>query len=151
MGASQRRIVLHVDDDPQVTRVMSERLRLCDFETHALNDPSRALDELVHHQYRVVLLDIDMPDLDGVQLLKEIKHYDGGIQVIMLTGISNVSTVLAAFRGGAEACFLKPMADIQPLAQALDDAFHKINRWWDTLQHLSQQRHAIDIAAAVGI
>jgi DNA-binding NtrC family response regulator len=148
MGAPKRRAILHVDDDPQITRLMSERLRLCDFDVYSLNDPRRALDELIHHQYRVVLTDIDMPGLDGVQLLKEIKRYDGGIQVLMFTSIVNVSTVLAAFRGGAEACFFKPMADIEPLVHALDDAFHKIDRWWDTLQNLSQQRHSIDVAEA---
>jgi len=149
MGSSQRRIVLHVDDDPQITRLMSERLNRRGFEIHSLHDANRTLDELVHHQYRMVLLDIDMPGIDGVQLLKEIKRYDGGIQVIMFTGIVNVSTVLATFRGGAEACFFKTMADIQPLVDALEDAFRKIDRWWDTLQNLSQQRHAVDAPGAV--
>jgi DNA-binding NtrC family response regulator len=87
-----------------------------------------------------VILDIDMPGINGLDLLREIKAYDGGIQVIMLTGMVSLSTLLQSFRWGAEACIFKPLGDLDPLLEALEDTFRKINRWWTALEELSQRR-----------
>lgn len=134
------RAVLHIDDDPQVTRMVAKRLSEHGYEVTSLNDPHKAMKELMQNQWRVVLLDIDMPGVNGLNLLREIKAYDGGIQVIMLTGVVTLSTLLQSFRWGAEACFFKPLGDIRPLLGSLDDTFRKINRWWAALEELSQRR-----------
>ena len=137
---STERAVLHIDDDPQVTRLVSERLSAHGYEVTSLNDPNKALRELMQNQWRVVLLDIDMPGVNGLDLLREIKAYDGGIQVIMLTGMVTLSTLLQSFRWGAEACLFKPLGDLTPLLEAMEDTFRKINRWWVALEELSQRR-----------
>jgi DNA-binding NtrC family response regulator len=90
----------------------------------------------------MVLLDIDMPDVDGLQLLADIKRHDGGIQVVMLTGLVTLSSALRSFRLGAEACLFKPMEDFGPLVEAIHRTFHKIDGWWSTLEQLSGRRHS---------
>lgn len=137
---NNERAVLHVDDDPQLTRMVAENLKEYGYQLTSLNDPADALKELMRNQWRVVLLDIDMPGLNGMDLLREIKAYDGGIQVIMLTGVVTLSTVLKSFRWGAEACLFKPITDVRPLRDALEDTFRKIDRWWATLEDLTQRR-----------
>jgi len=136
------RAVLHIDDDALVTRLVADRLERHGYQVMSLNDPNEALKELVQNQWRVVLLDIDMPAINGLDLLREIKAYDGGIQVIMLTGLVTLSNVLQSFRWGAEACLFKPLGDFQALLEALEDTFRKIDRWSHTLEHLSQHRDA---------
>lgn len=135
-----QKAILHIDDDPQVTRVVAARLHTHGYEVISLNDSRGALRELMQNQWRVVLLDIDMPGVNGLDLLREIKAYDGGIQVIMLTGVVSMNTLLQSFRFGAEACLFKPLADERPLLEVLKDTFRKIDRWWDTLEELSQRR-----------
>ncbi len=132
--------ILHIDDDPQVTRFVGARLKAHGYRVTSLNDPRIALRELMQNQWRVVLLDIDMPGVNGLDLLREIKAYDGGIQVLMLTGVTSMNSLLQSFRFGAEACLFKPLNDYQPLFDALDDTFRKIDRWWDALEELSQRR-----------
>ena len=134
------RAVLHVDDDPQFTRAIAARLAIFGFEVQSLNDSRRVLDELMRGQYRIVLLDIDMPHFDGLEVLRQIKSYDGGIQVVMLTGIVTMSAVLQSLRQGAEACLFKPVRDIEPLVDAIDEAFRKLDRWWQALEELSRRR-----------
>ena len=134
---SIERAILHIDDDPQVTRMVAKRLQQHGYEVTSLNDPTKALRELMQNQWRVVLMDIDMPRVNGLDLLREIKAYDGGVQVIMLTGEVKVSSVLDSFRLGAEAIFFKPLGDVQGLHQALDSTFSKIDRWWEALRDLS--------------
>jgi CheY-like chemotaxis protein len=138
MIASRR--ILHVDDDPQITNLVSKYLAAYGFETAAIHDPCQVIQQLPRFQERVVLLDIDMPRINGLELLKEIKTFDGGIQVIMLTGLVTMTTVLQSLQLGAEACFFKPISEIEPLAEALSDCFRKIDRWWTTLDDLSGRR-----------
>lgn len=134
------RSVLHVDDDPLVTLVVQNKLRQLGIETVPLNDPTQTLDRLLHGKFQVVLLDVQMPGQDGLELLRKIKQLDGGVSVIMLTGIVSQATVLQSLRRGAAACFFKPMGDAAPLAAAIQEAFATLERWWQTLQNLSALR-----------
>jgi DNA-binding NtrC family response regulator len=72
--------------------------------------------------------------------LGEIKRHDGGIQVIMLTGLVTMSAALRSFRLGAEACLFKPMDDFAPLVEAVHRTYHKIDGWRQTLEQLSGNR-----------
>ncbi|MEA1952726.1 MAG: response regulator [Planctomycetota bacterium] len=134
------REILHVDDDPQITRLIAKRLEPYGYQVVSLNDPSEAIGELMHSNRRVVLLDIDMPGMNGLEVLKEIKKYDGGIQVIMLTGLVTVSSVLESFRLGAEAIFFKPLEDCEELHETLERSFQKIDQWWEALHDLSRRK-----------
>ncbi len=137
---SNARNILHVDDDVSVTKLIAKRLEAFGYQVTSLNDPQLVMPYLSSASCRLVLLDIDMPQQDGLELLDEIKNFDGGLQVIMLTGMVSVGTMLRSLRLGAEACFFKPIVDIEPLTAALDDAFRKIDRWWLSLEELSQRR-----------
>jgi DNA-binding NtrC family response regulator len=134
------RRILHVDDDPQITQLVAEYLRDHGLETVQLHDPCAVLHGLARFQERVMLLDIDMPGLNGIELLKAIKSFDGGIQVVMLTGMVTMTTVLQSFRFGAEACFFKPIEKVDPLAETLEYCFRKIDRWWMTLDELRRRK-----------
>lgn len=143
------RTVLHVDDDPEFTRLVAHILERKGFEVVSLNDPRQVLGELIRHGHRVVLLDIDMPGIDGIDLLRRIKEYDGGIQVIMVTGLVTMGNAMAAFRRGAEACFFKPIEDFGPLVQSLEATFQKIEHWWNALHLLTRHRRQVEVAVAV--
>ena len=140
MHGNQRR-VLHVDDDPQILRLVAQRLNQNGYEVISIQEPDRAISTLLDCDCRVVLLDIDMPDISGLELLKRIKSHDGGLQVIMLTSLVSMSTVLESMRWGAEACIFKPLTDFSPLLDAMQASFAKVDRWWDALKDLSQRKH----------
>ena len=134
--------ILHVDDDPDMARLVAAQLEPFGYSVTPLCDPTQTIDKLVHGRYRVVLLDIDMPGMNGLEVLEQIKEYDAGIQVIMLSGMVTLSNALEALRGGAEACFFKPIESIEPLVEALDGAFRKIDHWWNALRDLSRRKEA---------
>lgn len=137
---ANRKAVLHVDDDPLITRIVAKQLQAGGYESQAVHDPNEAFDAMIRGQFRIVLLDIHMPNRTGLQLLSEIKAYDAGIQVIMLTGLVNETTVLETMRQGAEACLFKPVLDPKILIDAIDDAFKRNNRWWHSLRDLTKRR-----------
>lgn len=135
--------VLHIDDDPTITRMVTSMLRKNGIEAAELNHAERALDVLLKHDYRVVLLDIDMPEINGMDLLTQIKRRDGGVNVIVLTGLVSQATALMAMRRGALACLFKPIVSIKPLLGAIQVAFDNTNRWRETLQQLSDIKRQV--------
>lgn len=136
------RTILHVDDDPAVLRVVKHHLEKLGFEVVSVSEPAAAVDKLLNSDIRVVLLDVDMPGTSGIEMLREIKRIDGGVQVVMLTGVTTMQCLMNAFHGGADACFFKPIDDYQPLASALTGAFQKIEHWRSALVRLIQLRRA---------
>lgn len=138
--ARPRRTVLHIDDDRSMLHLVRKRLELEGYQVVSLEHPDRLIDVLLQHDCRVVLLDVQMPTQNGLDLLSQIKHYDGGIQVVMLTGLVSMNTVLESMRRGAEACLFKPVRDFDDILHALSTTFEKLDRWWQTLEELSRRR-----------
>jgi CheY-like chemotaxis protein len=136
------RQIVHVDDDPAITSLVAEYLKDYGYITTPINDPREVIKQLPRFRERLVLLDIDMPQMNGLDLLKQIKTFDGSIQVIMLTSLVTMTTVLQSMRWGAEACLFKPITDIGPLVEAISDCFQKIDRWWLTLDDLLYMQKA---------
>jgi len=132
--------VLHVDDDPATTRLVAKMLGAQGIEVTELHDPNRAVEMVLSGNFRVVVLDIDMPGLDGIELLQQIKQVDGGTAVIMLTGVVSLSSALRAMRKGAHACLFKPLVNVDALLECIREVTHNFQRWWETLKQLSELR-----------
>ncbi len=145
----QSKTILHVDDDPDQLRVVSTILKQYGYAVEPISDPDEALVRLSETGIRLVLLDIDMPGKDGLTVLREIKQVDGGVQVIMLTGMVKMSTVLRSMRWGAEACIFKPITDPAPLVEAIEAAFAKIDRWWYAVGELAKEKKKLPPAQPV--
>ncbi len=136
---SNRRTILHVDDEPLITKLVARHLEKASYEVDALHDPLEVLEKIEREQYRVVLLDVEMPIKSGIILLSEIKALNCGIQVIMLSGIVTPTVVLEALHLGAEAYHFKPFDDPQPLLDTIGASFKKIDRWWNAFRDLAQR------------
>lgn len=133
-------MILHVDDDPDMLRIVARRLADEGYRVLSLSDPREVPDRLSDSGARLVLVDIEMPEMDGLSLLRQIKRDDASVQVIMLTGVVTLSTALRTMRYGAEACVFKPIDDFSPLLTAVDAAFAKLDRWWQSLEDLRRRK-----------
>jgi CheY-like chemotaxis protein len=140
-----RKTILHVDDDPDVTLLISEYPRPLGYEVTSLNDATQTLRTLGKSHHRLIILDIEMPGACGLELLREIKQTFGDSQVIMLTGMVSIQTLMQSYRWGAEACVFKPLVDIAPLREAVESVFAKIDRWWIALDELRKQRRTANL------
>ncbi len=100
-------IVLAVDDEPGVLE--SYRLILeeaCEVRTAA--DGGTALKLLPHEDIRLVILDLMLPDMEGLEVLRYIKEMDEYIGVIVVTAVNDVKTAVRAMQGGANEYVVKP-------------------------------------------
>lgn len=141
-----RRVVLHVDDDPMFTRLVSAMLERSGYESEAIHNPLETIDAIQQGQHRIVLLDIHMPKRSGLQILSDIKSFDAGIQVIMLTGLVNETTILEAMHGGALQCLFKPVTSPEKIIEAVDNAWKSTESWWRTMHDLTERRKAEELA-----
>lgn len=150
---NDRRTILHIDDDPAVLRLVSSKLAQHGYDVVSCSDPVAIEEQLLASNARICLLDISMPHADGIEVLKQIKRFDGGIQVIMLTGLVSMNTVLDSLRCGAEALYFKPLLNFEPLLDVLSDSVRKTDRWKQTLEELRLRRAQMVVSstpAAVG-
>src|SRR5437867_11862689 len=110
-----RPVILVVDDDPGVRE--SFRLILEDhYDVLDVPDGPRALDVASASQIDLVLLDIRLPGMDGIEVLERIKAIDEGIEVVLVTAVRTVRTAVAAMKLGAFDYLTKPFEEDELLA-----------------------------------
>jgi len=118
----RRRSVLVVDDDPDVRGVLEEFLALKGYHVRVSPDGAAAVRELAGTAPGVVLLDIEMPGLSGVDALPTIKAMAPATAVIMVSGTMNVELAKRALAAGAFDYVTKPV-DLPRLLESIETAF----------------------------
>lgn len=103
--------VLVVDDDKSIRVTISQALESAGFTVVTAVDGQHALDKLAEEtDYDVVLLDMKMPGLDGMEVLRKIKEMKPLMPVIMVTGYGTVETAVEAMKLGAVDFIQKPFS-----------------------------------------
>ncbi len=113
--------VLLVDDEKEFTETLSERLRLRDLEVFIASSGPEAIDLAEQHFFDAIILDLQMPGMDGIETLKHLMAENADQQVIVLTGHGTVSKSVEALKAGAMDFFEKPI-DIQTLSEEIGKA-----------------------------
>ncbi len=126
--------ILIVDDDPDLLKALNIFLGLRGFQVDSEPDPQRAAERIRKGEYRVVLLDIVMPEMDGLELLQIIRRDRPEIEVVMLTANSTQERVWAARELGAADFVLKPFSDFELTGQVVLLAMERCNRWLEVAQ-----------------
>jgi len=116
-----RRILL-VDDEPDVLDFLSAELEDHGYEVGTAPDGVEAVLKVMGGGFKVVLMDIRMPKLDGINALRIIRRANPSIPVVMLTGQAGQGDMAEATRLGAYACLSKPVA-MNQLLSALRQLF----------------------------
>jgi DNA-binding NtrC family response regulator len=120
---SQTKLLL-VDDEVEFTVALAERLQLRNYSVQTANNALEALGLVYKERPDVVILDLRIPGMDGIETLKTIKKYDASIEVIMLTGHGDVQSVKEGMKSGAFEYIMKPV-DIGELTTKIDKARKK--------------------------
>ena len=108
MSESLKGTVLLVDDDPAVAKVLGALLSQAGLTTHAARDGKEALAMLERKPVDVVVSDVRMPGMDGMQLLTEVARGWPDVPVILLTAHGTVPLAVEAMKAGAADFVLKP-------------------------------------------
>ena len=116
--------VLLVDDEEDFLEVMGERLAARGIDVTTSISAEDALDHIDKDMFDAVILDLQMPGMDGMDALKKIKQQHPEIQVILLTGHATVEKGVEAIKLGAMDLVEKP-ADLAVLGEKIKKAHRK--------------------------
>src|SRR5687767_9100105 len=93
--------VLVVEDDPDVGGLMRDALTHWGYDVTLAANGREAVALMSHQIFDAALVDIWMPEMDGLQVLAEIKRHDPALEVVMMTGNPMVETAVEALKAGA--------------------------------------------------
>lgn len=113
--------VLLVDDEEEFVSALSERLKLRGIDVDSALNGEEALARLAQKEFEVVILDVLMPGLGGLEVLKQIKSTHPNIQVILLTGHGSTKEGIEGMRLGAFDYLIKPV-DIEDMLEKMKEA-----------------------------
>ncbi len=148
MTPARARILL-VDDEAPILKTTSEILRQQGFDVDEAADGFSALAAIEHTSYDLVLTDLKMDGMDGLELLSEVQKKSPQTATVMMTGYGTVESAIEAVRSGAYEFLMKPVSP-----QELKEAVHRcLERKRlseiDTLYHVGNEIAAAEAASEV--
>jgi DNA-binding response OmpR family regulator len=113
--------VLLVDDEEELVDTLTERLMLRGIETVGVISGAEAIRSVKEREFDIVVLDVKMPGMDGLEVLREIKRIRPKAQIILLTGRGSAKESQMCLEQGAFDYLIKPI-NIEDLIQKMKDA-----------------------------
>ena len=108
---SENRHILVVDDEPLVRSSLSELLTLSGYTVSTAGNGKEALELLRGYTADIIITDIKMPEMDGIQLLNQIKNRHPEVPVILITSYGSIDSAVEAMKQGAYDYITKPIVD----------------------------------------
>lgn len=125
--------ILIVDDEPVIRDILTEFLTLEGYDIDTAKDGLEAREKILSGKYNVVLSDLKMPNLDGMQLLQFINDRQLPIVPIIMTGYGTIETAIEAMKAGAYDYILKPFK-MEDIIRILNRAIEKYNLIAENIQ-----------------
>lgn len=133
--------ILIVDDEEDILTSLKTHLELDGYTVDVANTAADALEKVRSVKINIVLTDINMPQMDGVELLEEIKKFHGDIIVIMITAYTSLMKVANSRFHGAADYILKPFRDPSELDEVIETAYKQLLRWEKVMTETIQIKH----------
>lgn len=113
--------VLLVDDEVSFVEALGKRLNARGLRVETSNSGEDAIDKAKRHAFDVIVLDLAMPGMDGIETLKRLREIDADLQIILLTGHGSIEKAVEATKLGAMDFLQKP-ARLQDLLELIREA-----------------------------
>ncbi|MCK5695748.1 MAG: response regulator [Desulfobacula sp.] len=113
--------VLLVDDEKEFLEIMSERMEARGMEVTTAESADQAMSILKKKSFDAIVMDFQMPGMDGIEALKTIKNKNPELQIILLTGYATVEKTVEAMKIGATD-FLEKPANLEALTEKIKKA-----------------------------
>ncbi|TET66533.1 MAG: response regulator [Candidatus Aminicenantes bacterium] len=123
--------ILIIDREPDIRKTLETLLRREGYQVRSALGDEEAIDTLKSDPSDLVIMDINMPGTNGLQVMRKIKKLDEDIEVIVLTGSANIDNAVKALRHNGAFDFLtKPLETLDELITTVKQALEKRGRPW---------------------
>ena len=116
--------VLLVDDEKEFVRALAKRLGARGLNVDIAGDGETAVDKVKASDFDVIVLDLAMPGIDGLETLKRLREVNPDLQIVLLTGHGSIKSGVEAMKEGA-VDFLEKPAEFSELLTKIQDASAK--------------------------
>jgi len=116
--------ILIVDDDPSIRKVLTAILREKGYSVEAVDSGHRAISKSKTRFFNLALIDIRLPDMEGIELLTLMKHTVPEMAKVMITGYPSLQNAVEALNRGANAYIIKPL-DIDHALSVIENLLQK--------------------------
>jgi DNA-binding NtrC family response regulator len=116
--------IIVLDDEPNIVEVIITRLETMGFAAKGFTKADLALDALRGDDYSVLISDLKMPDMDGMEVLRRAKQIDPDVEVIIFTAYGSIEGAVQAMKQGAHDYLVKPFEPIELVAK-IESAIEK--------------------------
>lgn len=130
--------ILIIDDDPLIRKTLSSHLSKKEFEVFLAEDGAQGIKLYEENKPDLVILDIRLPDMDGLQALKTLKDQDKDACIIIMTAYDDMKTTVEAVKSGAFEYMVKPLDYIE-LDLAINKAF-QVKHLEEKLSYLVEEK-----------
>jgi DNA-binding NtrC family response regulator len=147
--------VLVVDDDSLVNELAYETLHRAGYDCRTAHSAEEALAELNDREADIVLSDLKMPGMDGIELLKQVKRTTPDTIVIMITAFGTIETAVRAIKLGADDFLIKPIVPetlehITARASEILDLSKVMKEIFDLIESIADARSTVMLTGASG-
>lgn len=132
--------VLIVDDEEEFRELTMKRLHKRGLTVVGAQSGQQALDMIESTRIDVVLLDVKMPGMDGIETLRHIRSRKPLVEVLLLTGHASVESGIEGMKLGAFDYLMKPI-EMEPLLEKLADAYEKKHLQEEKIEQAMVKRH----------
>jgi two-component system, OmpR family, KDP operon response regulator KdpE len=136
--------ILVVDDEPQILRALRINLRARDYDVDVAADGASALRTAAHHQPDLVVLDLGLPDLDGVEVIRGLRGWTS-VPIVVLSGRAGSHDKVAALDAGADDYVTKPFGGDELLAR-IRAVTRRAASAGESMPAVEIGRHTVDVA-----
>ena len=131
---------LIVDDDNMVLTLLRQYLKEKDeLHVQTVDSPKEALEIINKEKVHIMILDIVMPEMDGITLLEEAKKVDPLTHVIMMTADSTLGRVIESLGYGAMDFVMKPFESPEDITSVVDVSIQRWGRWNQVLKRTAKK------------
>ena len=100
--------ILICDDEKDIVSALKIYLKTSGYNIYEAYNGKEALEQIKEHDIHLVLMDITMPEMDGIEAVKEIKAFDPNAKIVMCSAMGQQAMVMDAIRAGAKDFIVKP-------------------------------------------
>jgi DNA-binding response OmpR family regulator len=133
--------ILVVDDEPRICHLIEELLKLEGYQIDVSFSGTDALEMIKKYNYQMLITDLKMPGIDGLELIQKAKEQNPEIRTIMVTGYTTVDTAVQSLRHGVDDYITKPF-NIFELKKAVKQTLHTRQVAMENVQLLEDLKKA---------
>lgn len=128
--------VLILDDEESILSSLRRLLEDKGYNVVTNSNPAAAIEYMRNNIVHIALVDVTMPNMDGLSALSMMKEVNGLTQIIMMSAYATTDRVIAALENGANDFLLKPFNNLEHVISIVEESEKKLIRWQGVIKQL---------------